>query len=177
VAGLGGSTSGGSPPIIVLGDPANLVVGAAFPSSDEPELAVGQSGTITDASLNGLSVPCHVIAIAPSPTTVGGTSVIYATVKPDTSTKDLYTGMAVSVDITVSQAVRVLAVPQSAIYLVSGIPHADVWDGGRAIATVVSTGVQGTTLIEVTSGLTAGQQVVLSAYQGLTQGTNGSGSS
>jgi macrolide-specific efflux system membrane fusion protein len=97
-------------------------------------------------------------------------------VTPEGNAQQLYTGMSVSVVINVSQATRVLAVPQSAIYLVAGVPHADVWDGKRAIATTVETGLEGTTMIQVSSGLTAGQQVVLSAYQGLTTTPTSSGS-
>jgi multidrug efflux pump subunit AcrA (membrane-fusion protein) len=169
ISGSGGSstTSSSNQPFIVIGDPSSLIVGAAFPASDLPLMAPHQTGTITDVSLNGLSVPCELTSIAEAPTTVGTSPVVYATVTPTGSTKGLYPGLGVTVNITVSQANRVLAVPASAIYLVNGVPHVDVWNGSHAVPTAVSTGLQGTTEIEVTSGLSNGQQVVLSAYQGL----------
>jgi macrolide-specific efflux system membrane fusion protein len=77
--------------------------------------------------------------------------------------------MAVSVSLSVTQANSVLAIPQSAIFLLAGTPNVDVWSGKRSVATAVKTGMQGTTLVQITSGLTAGEQVVLSAYQGLPQ--------
>lgn len=169
----------GSQPFMELGDAGSFVVGAAFPAADLPELSANQTGTVTDTSLNGLSVPCHVLAVAPMASTVNGSSIVYASVAPNGTQSGLYSGQQVSVAINLSQATRVLAVPQSAVYLVSGVPHVDVWEGGRSVPTAVRTGTEGTTLIEVTSGLNAGQQVVLSPGAGLqsssTSSTGGTG--
>ncbi len=55
----------------------------------------------------------------------------------------LYSGMAVSVNVDVSQANNVLAVPQSAIFLVSGEPHVNVWNGSTPVSTAVTTGARG----------------------------------
>ena len=174
VAGVTSSTSGSaaSQPLIVLASSSGFVIGTAFPSSAMPQLTNHQIGTITDSSLNGLSLPCRVLAVAQDPTTVGNsTSVVWASVVPTGPTNQLYSGMAVSVNVDVSQANNVLAVPQSAIFLVSGEPHVNVWNGKHSVSTAVTTGAQGTTLIQITSGLSSGEQVVLSAYQGLPQQT------
>jgi macrolide-specific efflux system membrane fusion protein len=168
VAGSGGTQ--GKQPFILIGNTIAFIVGAAFPATDIPELAPGQSGTITDVSLHGLSLPCHVFAVAQATVMLNGASVVYATLMPVGFPKGLYSGQEVSVSIAVSQATRVLAVPQSAVFLESGIPHVDVWRDHRSVATVVGTGLEGRSLIQITSGLSRGQQVVLSAYQGLSEG-------
>ena len=164
---VGAPAAPGNQPFIVIGDQGSFVVGAAFPASDLPELNATQTGTITDTSLNGLSLPCHMVAVAPMATTVNGTSIVYATVVAIGNPPGLFSGQQVSVSIDVSQASRVIAVPQSAVYLVSGVPHVDVWDGSRSVSTAIQTGPQGSSLIEVSSGLSAGQQVVLSPGTGL----------
>ncbi len=169
----GATTAPGSQPFILIGDSDSYVVGTAFPSGDIPELSAGQAGTITDASLSGLSLPCHVLAVASTPVTVNGNSIVYASVTPDGDPSGLYSGQEVTVAIAVARATRVLAVPQSAVYLVSGVPHVDVWDGSHSIPTVVKTKLEGTTLIEVASGLSAGEQVVLSPAQSLPSSGSG----
>jgi multidrug efflux pump subunit AcrA (membrane-fusion protein) len=168
VTSSGGTTiSPGSTPLFVLGTTSSFVVGAAFPSNDVGQLAAGQKGTITADTLNGLSIPCHVLAVASSTSNVNGTPVVYASIIPDASMNELSSGLAVTVNVGVSVASNVLSVPQSAVFNVSGLPHVDVWNGNRAVSTAVTTGLQGTELVQITSGLTQGEQVVLSAYQGL----------
>jgi macrolide-specific efflux system membrane fusion protein len=171
VAGLSSSSGSSNLPLFILGNTGSYVVGAAFPSTALPQLAAHQSGTITDASLNGLSVPCSVLAVAQDPTTVNTSSVVWASLIPTGPTSQLYNGMAVTVNVNISQADNVLAVPQSAIFLVGGVPHVNVWSDKRSISTTVTTGLQGTSLIQITSGLSSGQQVVLSAFQGLPTAT------
>jgi multidrug efflux pump subunit AcrA (membrane-fusion protein) len=163
------ATTPGTEPFIVLGTNGSFVIGATFPATDVSELSAHQTGTITAVSLSGLSLPCHVLAVAQDSTVVNGSPVVYASIIPDIASSQLSAGMAVSVSLSVTQANSVLAIPQSAIFLLAGTPNVDVWSGKRSVATAVKTGMQGTTLVQITSGLTAGEQVVLSAYQGLPQ--------
>jgi multidrug efflux pump subunit AcrA (membrane-fusion protein) len=168
VDGTPTSTAGaGITAFAVIGSTSRTVVGVPFPSSDQQQVASDQTGTMTSSSGIGPSIPCHVLAVAPEATTLNGTSVVWATVVPDTSTNSLTAGSTVSVTIQVSQANSVLAVPVSSVYLLGGVPHVDVWSGKHAVPTVVTTGQQGTSLIQITSGLNSGEQVVVSAYQGL----------
>jgi multidrug efflux pump subunit AcrA (membrane-fusion protein) len=164
-----GSGSGASnQPFAVIGSSSRYVVGVPFPATDAPQLKAYQTGTITPSSL-GAPIPAHVLAVAPDSTLVNGTSVIYATVVPNVPATGLIAGITVNVTIQVAQANSVLAVPVSAVYLVGGVPHVDVWTGKHAVSTQVTTGLQGTSLVQITSGLNAGEQVVRSAYQGLSQ--------
>jgi multidrug efflux pump subunit AcrA (membrane-fusion protein) len=158
----------------VIGSTSRNVVGVPFPASDAQQVAELQTGTMSSSTGVGASVPCHVLAVAPEATTFNGASVVWATVVPDTSASQLTSGLTVNVTIQVSQANSVLAVPVSSVYLLGGVPHVDVWTGKHAVPTVVTTGLQGTSLIAITSGLNSGEQVVVSAYQGL-PGTGSTG--
>jgi multidrug efflux pump subunit AcrA (membrane-fusion protein) len=168
------STGAASAPFAVIGSTSRNVVGVPFPAATSQQVAEMQTGTMSSSTGVGASIPCHVLAVAPEATTFNGASVVWATVVPDTSTNQLTSGLTVNVTIQVSQANGVLAVPVSSVYLLGGVPHVDVWSGKHAVPTVVTTGLQGTSLIAITSGLNSGEQVVVSAYQGL-PGTGSTG--
>ncbi len=161
------ASSTASPGLVIIGTTTSWVVGAAFPSADDRILAADQTGTLTATTLGGLSMPCHVLAVSDTATTVNGAPSIYVSIIPEGPASELASGDVVDVNIDIGQATRVLAVPQSAVYTVSGVPHVNVWTGTRSVATAVGTGIEGTELIQITSGLSAGQQVVLAAYDGL----------
>jgi hypothetical protein len=73
--------------------------------------------------------------------------------------RDGYTG---TVSIDVANATNVLAVPSQAIFSdANGSLQVDVWYQNAAYATTVTTGLVGSTLTQITSGLQVGQQVVL----------------
>jgi multidrug efflux pump subunit AcrA (membrane-fusion protein) len=177
VAVSAGSVSGssapaaGSEPLVVLGTTGALVVGVAFPAGAAPGLAAGENATISADTVEGLSVAGRVLAVAPASTVVNGVPSVWASVIPVGPDGGLTDGAAVSVSVSVSQASRVLAVPQSAVYVLDGAPHVGVWSRGQVVATAVTTGMQGSSLVQITSGLNPGEQVVLSAYQGLPQTT------
>jgi hypothetical protein len=56
----------------------------------------------------------------------------------------------------------VLAIPNQALYSLNGGLYVDVWYQKRAVPTSVGTGLIGDTLTQITSGLSGGEQVVLS---------------
>ncbi len=165
-AGVQGA--GGQPPFIVLGVPTNLMVGFSFPSTDFGQVKVGQSGQLTSPTLTALDVRGNVLAVSGTPITVSGVPSYFATFAPNTNS-GLQPGATVSVSVFVAQAKSVLAIPASAVYLLGGVPHVDVWNGTQAIPTSITTGLQGTSLVEVTAGLRSGQQVELVANQGFAQ--------
>jgi multidrug efflux pump subunit AcrA (membrane-fusion protein) len=62
----------------------------------------------------------------------------------------------------VRQAADTLAVPAAALVSVDGADMVWVVRGGRATRTPVTVGVQGPDLVEVTTGLAAGDRIVVS---------------
>jgi hypothetical protein len=60
-------------------------------------------------------------------------------------------------------ATNVLSVPSTALFTdPNSALQVDVWSGGRAYATTVTVGLVGKNLTQITSGVQAGEQVVLS---------------
>jgi|HubBroStandDraft_6_1064221.scaffolds.fasta_scaffold129951_2 macrolide-specific efflux system membrane fusion protein len=148
---------------IAIDDGADYVAWAAFSESDVSRLRVGQTGTVRVDPLPNLSVDCKITYIAPSPTLIGGVSKYYvesALTRADANFRYGYTG---TVSIDVAYADNVLAVPSQALFSsANGALQVDVWYNKSAYATTVTIGLVGDTLTEITSGLHAGEQVVLS---------------
>ena len=152
---------------IVLGNATEYQVSAAFSEASAAQLSAGQTGTIVFDALPGLSVPGTVGAIANSATQVNGVPEYYASVAAASTDPRLRSGMTVNVSIDIAQASNVLTVPSQAVSSLNNGQYVDVWYKGRAVTTAVTTGLIGEKLIQITSGLTVGEQVVLSAGQAL----------
>jgi macrolide-specific efflux system membrane fusion protein len=162
------TTNGGSAianGFIVIGDPSKFVFWAPFSQSEDVQLQSGQPATVTVDALPGVTLPATVANILPSPTLVGGVSEYYAEMQIQLSQPDaqLRNGQTGSVSVTVATATHALAVPSVAFNTgANNALQVDVWSGGQAYATTVTTGLVGSTLTEIKSGLQAGEQVVLS---------------
>jgi membrane fusion protein, macrolide-specific efflux system len=148
---------------IAIGDGVNFVAWAAFSESDVSRLRVGQTGTVSVDALPNLSPACKITYIAPSATLIGGVPEFYvesALSGPNANFRNGYRG---SVSIDVAYANNVLAVPSQAVFSsANGSTQVDVWYNKSAYATTVTIGLVGNNLTQITSGLQAGEQVVLS---------------
>jgi membrane fusion protein, macrolide-specific efflux system len=165
--GTGTASSTGNVPFIEVDTGTGIVVGVTLSSTDVPQVAANQKCQLTSQTITGLSLPCHVLARASDATIVNGLPQYFATIIPDGTDSRLLNGMPVNVQISVANATNVLAVPNSAVYILDGAPHVDVWFKHHAVATVVTTGLVGEDLTQVKSGLTNGQQVIVTAPNGL----------
>lgn len=164
------SATTNSPPssvFMVLGSLTNFQVSAPFSEADAAQLQVAQAGTVSFDAVPGLTMQAHIVAISDSATQVSGVSEYYAAIDTDGVDPRLRSGMSVNVSITVAQASNVLAVPNQSLFTLNNAQYVNVWYQGAAVATKVTTGLIGDQLTEITSGLTEGQQVVLSAGQTL----------
>jgi membrane fusion protein, macrolide-specific efflux system len=160
------ATNGGSAStngFIVIGNDSSFVFRAPFSQAEGVQLVAGQSATVTVDLLPGLSLPAKISSIETSATQVGGVPEYYAEVTLGASDPRLRKGMTGSVDVTIASANNVLAVPSAALFTgASGALQVDVWSGGQAHATTVQIGLVGKNLTQITSGLQAGEQVMLS---------------
>lgn len=150
---------------MAIGSGSSFQVSAAFSQSDATGLQAGQTGTVSFDALPGVNFPCHLAAIASSASVVNGVTQFYAAVAPDQTDPRLRSGMTANVIINVAQATNVLAVPSAALYLLDNAPYVNVWYQGHAVPTRVVTGLAGSRLTQIVSGLSQGEQVVLSAQQ------------
>jgi multidrug efflux pump subunit AcrA (membrane-fusion protein) len=163
----GSSTSPSSGPLILLSTSSKLVVGTTLPANELGNVAVGDNAIITDPSLLNQPLPARVVAISSYPVTISGTSEYYVTLAPSSSSSALKPGQTVVAQIDISVIRNVLSVPVSSVYTLGAIPYVDVWVGTKAVPTRVQTGSQGSSYIQITSGLRSGQQVVVTASQNL----------
>jgi HlyD family secretion protein len=158
---------------------SELDVTADFAESDIVNLAVGQNATVT-VSATGDQVPGTVTEIEPVAATSGNSSVVsYAvTVALQDPPAKLLPGMSSQVAVTITEADNVVAVP--AIALVGGNGNYSVRllnSDGSVTVQPVQVGLITSSLAEIKSGVSAGDEVVTGTASSLNStsgtGTNG----
>lgn len=92
-----------------------------------------------------------------------------ALVRPPT--EGLVPGMTVDVDIVVDDVAETLQVPPTAVYTADGDPYVYRVEGGRAERTPVVLGRSSVQAVEILQGLETDDRVIVSASNGLTDGT------
>jgi hypothetical protein len=151
-----GASSGTSSIVIVV--PGAVQVTVNVPATALPTLKVGQPATVTpDGSTTALSGTVAAIGLLPTSSTTGSTTTYPVQVLVAKPGSAVVQGAAASVAITVKTVRSVLTVPNSA--LSDGAVM--VLSQGKLVRTPVQTGAVGALTTQVTSGLQAGQQVVL----------------
>ncbi len=130
--------------------------------SDIDLVKVGQTARVTvDGHSDALPAKVTYVGLTNSASSTGSSSTYPVTVQLARTSDSLYDGMGASVAIEVGTAPGVVAVPISAVHT-TGTQHAvDVYSGGKATTTLVTLGVVGQDLVQIKSGLRAGQRVVL----------------
>jgi multidrug efflux pump subunit AcrA (membrane-fusion protein) len=108
-----------------------------------------------------VTITGKVIAVASSATVSSGVVNYYATISLDNGNPALKEGMTSNATVVVSNATNVLTVPNLAITRLGGQAYVNLYSNGQTTQTAIETGVVGDTYTEVTSGLNAGDQVVI----------------
>ena len=158
------SSTGSSGTFITMADLGQLQVTADVSETDVSSVQLGQSATLTLNAAPGTNYSAQVSAIAPTSTVVSNvveyavtlnlTQTVPATVRP---------GQSAAITIITGQASNTLYVPSSAITQIGGRSIVTVVGAdGKQTVTPVTTGLVGTTDTQVTSGLTAGEKVLIS---------------
>ena len=158
---VGDDVAGGSATatIVVVGA-GGYEVATTVSVADLPDLAVGQAATIrpdgTDETVTG-----EVVAIGVAGTSGGSTTTYPVTMGVIGGGEGLGNGATASVAIVTDAATQALAVPTSAV-TVDGDRHTvTVVDGGSTEEVEVEVGAIGRTWTEISSGVEAGDEVVL----------------
>ena len=155
------STSSTTSGFITLTNMSSLVVDSSVAEIDVSKVKVGQKATVTLNALPDTPIQATVSKVNLTPTT-SGSVVSYGTELTLTSPPDgLRPGQSASVAITVAQADNALSVPAAAVQTVgtSNIVVVDV--NGQNVPRQVQVGVRGASTIQITSGLTDTDRVVL----------------
>ena len=172
-SGSGTTSSAASAQVVVIATNA-WVLNASVGASDLAKLKTGLQATITPT---GATQPIFgtISTVGVIGTTSGGTSTFPVTIAVTGSPAGVYAGTTASVVITVKQVPDVLTVPSAAIHEENGRTVVYQMKDGQQVSTPVTVGgVYGTTT-QITKGLNAGDQVLVTARSGRSTTGNGTG--
>jgi macrolide-specific efflux system membrane fusion protein len=177
VSGSSGNSSASSPEstssgFLTLTDMANLVVKANVAEIDVSKLKADQDATVTINALPDTPVQAKVNSVDLTPTSSNNIVQFGAYLGLVQPPPGLRPGQSASVAITVARADNVLSVPSAAVRTVGAVNTVTVLENGQQVSRQVEVGVRSEAQVQITSGLTEGEQVVLSTP---TTGTTGGG--
>jgi multidrug efflux pump subunit AcrA (membrane-fusion protein) len=172
-----GSTGTSSSSFGTLVDTSGFSVSVSVPEADATKVKAGQPATITvDALDSQAPLDGSVAKVSDTATTTNNVVSYATTVTIDNPPASLRSGMSASVSIAVQTKSNVVEVTTAAITTRAGTSYVNKLVDGKAVETAIQTGLQGDESTEITSGLAAGDQVVIeTATVAATTGTNTSG--
>ncbi|MEO3784974.1 HlyD family efflux transporter periplasmic adaptor subunit [Actinocorallia sp. B10E7] len=170
--GANTSSSSSSSGFIEIANPSKMKIEGTFTEADTTKLEVGQSATISFSALSGVTAAGKVTQIDTQPTTTNNVVSFGVTITLTTKPAKVRIGQTATATVTVSEASDVLYVPAAAVSTAGGQSTVTVLENGKPVVKTVTTGVTGTTGIEIKSGLEEGDQVQLTTSTS-TFGTGG----
>jgi hypothetical protein len=132
----------------------------ALSESDISKIKVGQSATVTLDALTGVELAAHVSAISILGTTSSGVVSYDVTLTLDQEDSQVKPGMSASASIITGQA-QGITLPNSAVTGTGSVSSVNVLKSGKTVSTPVVVGLRGTSSTQIVSGLSAGDQVVV----------------
>jgi multidrug efflux pump subunit AcrA (membrane-fusion protein) len=161
---------------MVLSNISAFQIVAPFAEADASRVASGQTATVTFDAVQGLTEPAHVMLVNPTSTVTSNVVNYNATFGLDQTDPRLKAGMTSNLTVVVASASNVVTVPNSAITRIGTRAFVTVVDpAGKQTRTAVVLGVAGDTTTEITSGVTAGQKVLLPQLRTSTTAAAGAG--
>jgi multidrug efflux pump subunit AcrA (membrane-fusion protein) len=154
----GGGSSGTAFAQIV--DTSSLTMTVAFSESDITKVAVGQSATVTMDALTGVELAAHVSSISATGTTSSGVVSYAATLILDQADPRVKPGMSASASVITGQAQGV-TVPNQAVTGTGSLGTVDMLQNGKTVQKQVIVGLRGDSRTQIVSGLSPGQQLVV----------------
>lgn len=160
--GSSSSSSSSSSGFMALINLNQLQVKAAFSETDAARVAVGQPATVTFAALPNEEVAAHVSEIDATSTVTSNVVTYGVTFTLDNPTVQVRPGMTATVTVIVAKANNVLHVPTAAVRGTGASGSVTLMKSGKESTVQVIIGVRGDDSIEIASGLSAGDQIVVS---------------
>lgn len=170
-----GSMASLQSPLVVLGDLSKLQVTAQLNEVDAGKVQLGQKVKVTSKAVGNTPLTGVVSEIAPqavSKPSVQGNNPPSVGVKVDLENvpAELKPGFTVDLNIATAAKNNVLALPQEALFQEGGKNYVFRVVNGKLAKTDVGVGIANDTLQEITSGLKAGDVVVLNPTAQLANG-------
>lgn len=160
--GGGGGASASTSAFIQIVDLNGLQVTADFAEVDAAKVKVGQQANVTVDALPGEAMTAHVASIASLSKTTAGVVSYTVTLSLDRPGAGVKVGQSASAQVTVNTHPNVVEVPSSAVTTARGVSTVTIRGAdGKDTITPVTIGLVGDSTTEITTGLKAGDQVVL----------------
>ncbi|HET6868800.1 MAG TPA: HlyD family efflux transporter periplasmic adaptor subunit [Solirubrobacteraceae bacterium] len=179
---LGGSgsssSSGSSSGFAEIVNTSTLTMTVAFSESDISKVHVGQPATVTLDALSGVELAAHVSSISLVGTTSSSVVSYDATLVLDQNDSRVKPGMSASASVITGQASGV-TLPNSAVTGTGSLATVNMLKSGKTVAQQVVVGLRGDSRTQIISGLSAGDQVVVTVTLptlGSSSTTGGTGS-
>ena len=164
--------TGPSGAIVVNGSQGYLVT-AQVTDAQVAQVHPGEAALITPAGATS-SIPGQVTSVTPQGATTQGVVAFPVDIAISGSPPGLYAGASAQVAIVVSQAKGVVTVPTSSVHTVGARNYVLVLDQGKPKRQVVQLGPSDATRTAITSGLSAGTQVVIASTRAKVPNPSGS---
>lgn len=158
---------------IVISDLSDLEVSIQLSRSDAGLVEEDQAVELeyADTMYDGTVASIDPVATTQQ-TQIGSSTSLGATIAFDSNTDDLIAGFEIDVDIIVDSAEGALVIPIEALnYNQDNEPYVFVLSGSEVSQVMIETDIQSDAYIQVTEGLSAGDEVVLSPGEELEDGT------
>jgi macrolide-specific efflux system membrane fusion protein len=167
------SASSSGSGFIDLADLGRLQVTAAFAEADATKLKEKQAATVTWNALSGTRQSAEVVAVDPQATTADNVVTYGVTLSLDKVPAGAKPGQTVSVSVVTGQVTDAVSVNAAAVTTVGDRHTVTVLADGVQEIRVVEIGLEGDQTTQIISGLTPGDQVVLTTTGTTTGGTTG----
>jgi len=155
------SGSGSSSAAMVIDDLNSEDATVQVSEVDVTRIAVGQKASLSFDAIDGLSLTGKVEQIDASGTVSSGVVNYSVTVGFDTSDPRIKPGMSVTADITTAVHQDVITVPNSALKSQGSSHYVQVMKNGSPVQQPVNIGIANDADTEITSGLNAGDTIVV----------------
>jgi multidrug efflux pump subunit AcrA (membrane-fusion protein) len=165
--GFGGSSSTGSSsssssstPFASIINTSSLTMTVSFSESDITKVKVGQPATVTLDALPGVELAARVTEISPVGTTSSGVVSYSSTLTFNQNDSRVKPGMSASASVITGQASGV-TVPNAALTGAGSLGTVNLMSNGKTTQQQVVVGLRGASRTQIISGLSSGQQLVV----------------
>ena len=176
LGGSGSSSSGSSSGFAEIVNTNSLTMTVAFSESDISKVKVGQPATVTLDALAGVELAAHVSSISLVGTTSSSVVSYDATLTLDQNDSRVKPGMSASASVITGQASGV-TVPNAAVTGSGSLGTVNLMKNGKTISQQVVVGLRGDSRTQIISGVSAGDQLVITIALPSLSSTSTSGSS
>lgn len=146
-------------PVVNLIDITKFAVEITVDEVDVAHVAVGQKVDVLVDALGAPALQGAVVRVAPQATINNGVVSYKVTVEATPDQRVVKSGMTASAQIITAQAKNAIGLPRAAVHLVDGVQKVTVVKNGVREVRTVETGVRGDDLVEIKSGVVAGDVI------------------